>query len=840
MDKERPLLSVSNARTTTAKSPGSRTNAVPPIPAAVLVVPEPDERPKSEDSEIAVDCCWVRYPIAVPSGTSTSSRTLSYSYGDSDSATDALSLVTSATDSDLGLLASFQYTGTGRRVAFHRGGTATAPIVRSSVFDNPIADWDQGGGTPDPTAYFGLTPHGQTRALAYWREVEVGSSTETKVLAAHRYSHDVAGRRTAVWNQQIPIAAPNAPPNDPPLGTNERSQHFAYDALGRLIGADMGKLLGPLDNPMDLTTEIDDSDLLPVKREVDWTLDSRDVWVSRILSHDADSDTVADVETASHFVGDRNELLGYDDPAAHSEPIPALADRFHNDASGNLILDDGRFYEYDAWGRLAQVSERGTLELTVSGENEPPGLEGDPGAWLVHYTYDGLGRLIKKQTPIRDGSTGDELAVRTERYFYDGARRIQEVVTDPVIAIEPEAPLGGGGEGGGSGGSGGIEIGEELALLQGGSTSDIYVDREYIYVPSGASGYVDEFIGQIDRYQDLWYILQDVNYNVIALTDSGGEVVRQHTFDPYGEILTVEDFDAHPGIKIGHQGLFFDRLEPSAPILGAVSMGAAPQLQPGVFGLYQARNRVLLPRYGRWAQKDPNASGMLHTSLWHDGESPIPELAARSLQGVTTDGLNLFAYVRTSPFNATDPTGRFFSLGDFGAASEVRGDLQQDQLSNQLDAFDAVGNLFGFDDGGLIDLAQGFLNVVGLKQKDEFGNEITQFSQKLSGAQRNTLRKQARDRMIPQVQHRLPKGSNLRNYEVHHEIPMEWGHLFPFHPNTTSNLVVLEQGVHRQINGLWNSFRAKHHRAQTTPSPLEVMDYAEHLHIKFGRHYIKP
>ena len=363
---------------------------------------------------------------------------------------------------------------------------------------------------------------------------------------------------------------------------------------------------------------------------------------------------------------------------------------------------------------------------------------------------------------------------------------------------------------------------------------DLRVHREYVYVPSGASGYVDEFICQIDRYQDLWYILQDVNFNVIAMTDAAGEVVDQFTYDPYGEVLSRETFGTSPGVKAGFQGLFFNRLEPPAPVMGLISLGAAPQLVPGVFGEYGARNRNLSARYGRWLQKDPNASGILHATLWHDGQAPMPELASGSLQGVTTDGLNLFAYVRTSPFNATDPTGRFFSLGDFGAASEVRGDLQQDQLSNQLDAFDAVGNLFGFDDGGLIDLAQGFLNVVGLKQKDEFGNEITQFSQKLSGAQRNTLRKQARDKMIPQVQHRLPKGSDLRNYEVHHEIPMEWGHLFPFHPNTTSNLVVLEQGVHRQINGLWNSFRAKHRRAQTTPSPLEVMDYAEHLYIKFG------
>jgi hypothetical protein len=79
------------------------------------------------------------------------------------------------------------------------------------------------------------------------------------------------------------------------------------------------------------------------------------------------------------------------------------------------------------------------------------------------------------------------------------------------------------------GGGGGLTLAEEMELLEGEGTPNIFVDREYVYVPSSASGYVDEFICQIDRYQDLWYILQDVNYNVIALTDSSGDVVRQHT-----------------------------------------------------------------------------------------------------------------------------------------------------------------------------------------------------------------------------------------------------------------------------------------------------------------------
>lgn len=57
---------------------------------------------------------------------------------------------------------------------------------------------------------------------------------------------------------------------------------------------------------------------------------------------------------------------------------------------------------------------------------------------IKHHTYDGLGRQIRTQSPYPDPSAGSG-DVRTERFFYDGVRRIQELVTDPVIATRPAA-----------------------------------------------------------------------------------------------------------------------------------------------------------------------------------------------------------------------------------------------------------------------------------------------------------------------------------------------------------------------------------------------------------------
>ena len=634
----------------------------------------------------------ITYPIPVPDGVSTSNRILGFSYGAGNSITDAAGRIASVSSSGPAYhhLAGFMYTGAGRRVAFDRGGTTPSPAIRSSVFDNPIAAWDQGG-TPTSGAYYGLSAFGETRALAYWRED--GSSTE--VLAAQRYAYDAAGRRTAVWHHHVPIA----PPTGPPVGTNERSQLFGYDPLGRLTDAGMGELEGPLTDSQSGGPGITYSNLLPTAREVEWNLDARDVWTSRVQTD------AAGTRTSAHLAGHRNELIGFVDPAElpSGSSLPEVEDRFSNDRSGNLILDEERFYEYDAWGRLVKVSERGTIALSTPPVGEEPEISGTPGLWLVHYTYDGLGRLIRKQTPIRDSTTGVQTRVRSERYYYDGARRIQETVGEFSPAV-------------GSGGSGGtfadILILEELGTVRNELSTnlvmhDLRVDREYVYVPSAAGGYVDEFIGQFDRYGDPWWILQDANFNVLAMADEDGDVVRQVMYDPYGEPLFAEDFAAHPGLKIGHQGLFFDRLELPAPVSGSVSLGSATQLQPGVFGLYQTGNRVLLSRYGRWAQRDPNASGQLLRGLWHEGMSAMPGLTVGELASLVGDGHNLFAFGRNDPLNTTDPSGLFGFISAVMTGAEMF-----DTMTGVMDNAE-MGLRHGFESvTGVIDYNEALLDAV--------------------------------------------------------------------------------------------------------------------------------
>jgi hypothetical protein len=68
----------------------------------------------------------------------------------------------------------------------------------------------------------------------------------------------------------------------------------------------------------------------------------------------------------------------------------------------------------------------------------------------------------------------------------------------------------------------------------------------------------------------FWWVLQDPNHNVVALVSDGstgastarGEVARQYSWSPYGELLRADIYDTGaPMSRLGHQGLFHDRLD---------------------------------------------------------------------------------------------------------------------------------------------------------------------------------------------------------------------------------------------------------------------------------------
>jgi hypothetical protein len=102
------------------------------------------------------------------------------------------------------------------------------------------------------------------------------------------------------------------------------------------------------------------------------------------------------------------------------------------DAAGNLVFDGRYFYQYDAWNRLLQVNRaHEEFPVTTPGVPNPVIIE----EMVKHLAYDGLGRLIRVQSPFPsvEAAAG---RVRSEWFFYDGIRRVQEVVTDPLVNLD--------------------------------------------------------------------------------------------------------------------------------------------------------------------------------------------------------------------------------------------------------------------------------------------------------------------------------------------------------------------------------------------------------------------
>ncbi len=173
----------------------------------------------------------------------------------------------------------------------------------------------------------------------------------------------------------------------------------------------------------------------------EWAFDSltgRDTQPGLTVSYDGD---VAEATHAVDKFSALTEVLYDDGPGGQGEQTITTS----LDDSGNLTDDGTYLYSYDAWGRLLEVRLKSNNSL------------------ITHYTYDALGRLIRKQSPFPGGIDEN----RTEHYYYDGVRRIQEVFRDPILV------------GGGDDSSSGEDEEEQTQFTE-------WVEREYVHHMGGS------------------------------------------------------------------------------------------------------------------------------------------------------------------------------------------------------------------------------------------------------------------------------------------------------------------------------------------------------------------
>ncbi|HZW06249.1 MAG TPA: polymorphic toxin-type HINT domain-containing protein [Phycisphaerales bacterium] len=529
--------------------------------------------------------------MTYPHWSSAPATSLAFGYGAAGSESDKLDRLSSIS-SGSNQLASYRYTGAGRRV-----GTA---------MDQAAMDQTAGsGGT-----YGGLDRFGRTTAITWKR---AGTTQQSYV-----YGYDAAGNALFErWDHMFGGV----------LNQNKLSQKFAYDALNRMISAERGQL--------DATnTAIAHSAAAPTARLVEWGLDNLDnltgnatlpsglktSWFNVSINQQVTTGAM------THAVDAQNQVTGITATGNYATGVGTISGAVIYDRAGNMVADAEYFYQYDAWNRLVQVSDRGTATFNADGVI----ASGAPGSWRIHYTYDGLGRQIRKQQPWTEGN-GDKF-VRSVHYFYDGVRRIQEVVVDPLSSAAP------------------VELKDDKCEPPPAEEDSLTLtlDREYVYGPGDRLG-VDEFVCQIDSLGNFVYMLQNAAGDVTALVRDG-EVICQYTFDPNGVLINADHIEAQVVNRVGHKGLFFDRID-------GHPMGR--QLLANARGLYQNRNRVYHPMLGRFMQKDPNESGLpvIANGAMMASNPAMASLLPFDAQGMYGDGMNLYGYLGGNPYARRDPLG---------------------------------------------------------------------------------------------------------------------------------------------------------------------------------------
>jgi RHS repeat-associated protein len=364
---------------------------------------------------------------------------------------DAISRVTAlATDStrgtnDANVLSAYSFNGIGRLAVEDFGSSTGKPSVRLDYRGQTVGD------------YTGLDRFGRVQDQL-WRQYG-GTPADLDRFA---YGYDANSNR--LWRENNATGVPT-----------DKGEAFAYDGLDRLTGFQRGVF----STGHAIATGGDR------KHGEAWDLSATGAWHGYQI--DANGDGV--------YTGD-GDLDQTRTPNLANE-ITAVTESNNNqtqwatpayDARGNMTtvpkpLDPAATFTctYDAWNRLAEVRDGGTL--------------------VAKYTYDGLNR----RTVVQRTSGG---TTTYQHLYYNASWQVLETRSTATAGAEPET-----------------------------------LQPEYQYVWS--LRYVDSPVlrDKNTDANDLCdderlYFTTDANHNVTALVDTSGAAVERYVYDPYGNVTT--------------------------------------------------------------------------------------------------------------------------------------------------------------------------------------------------------------------------------------------------------------------------------------------------------------
>jgi RHS repeat-associated protein len=171
---------------------------------------------------------------------------------------------------------------------------------------------------------------------------------------------------------------------------------------------------------------------------------------------------------------------------------------------------------------------------------------------------------------------------------------------------------------------------QDIEERTGSSTS---MDKQYVW----GVQYIDELICRDDATPERLYACQDANFNLTAITDTGGTVVERYGFDPYGN-RTIYDGSWTPQSTSGYSWV----------------VGFQGLVQDSETSLIYVRNRYLHSMLGIWMQRDPLGIHHITRSSAQCSFNLGDELIQRS-----AIGMNLYQVEESNPITNTDPSGLF-------------------------------------------------------------------------------------------------------------------------------------------------------------------------------------
>jgi hypothetical protein len=622
-------------------------------------------------------------------------------------------------------LSSYTFGGSDRRVQSVIG-PVNHGVVRS-LHVGPL-----GVSVPGQVGYLGVDGFGRERVASY-RRVSSNPAIPGEELVRMEYQFDRHNRIT--W-QHLSFGNASAP--------GERPWHrgYRYDKLGRLVEAAVGNVsrgareIGDGLNPSwTLGSQL--------TRHDRWFLDAADNWSladpmwpggggamsampgGRVVTtwdqHSPPSGIMAAFRQSHLWSGDlallRVGLDGTVDPPGGG-PEVSVSEAVKLDGLGRVVCDGRQWYLYDAWGRLTQVNKARRVVSPV------PGAYGwEKGDLIRHFTYDGLGRLIRVQRRAVGLESNPTIKlVSSERFYYDGVRRVTEVISAPVMSKESgggtvEAPDVIEAESGDAPDEKTANASFEGWQLQ---SNQIEIALEYVWDVEGPTDTLLAFLGGTNlasaygegssQRQEVWFPIQDQTGDPVAvLSGPMGSIVNGQPMQPMrlswrgvlcntGGVIFADDRDwTMPALRIGHKGLHVERLDGTPYIFnlqywperlqassGRTSAHGSMLQDPDghVDLLMLMRNRVMVASHGRFLQPDPNATGLpVMGDLSFGGSALSPPRPEVDLTTWTTDGLTALAYCGGDSVNRGDPTGLF---AGFMAPTSMF-DLYTDHMSNTLD-----------------------------------------------------------------------------------------------------------------------------------------------------------